>query len=38
MMVTVGYMLVGMGIFLFGLIVGGALVMAGYNNGSEHKS
>lgn len=38
MLVTVGYMLIGMGIFAFGLIVGGALVMAGYKNGSEQHS
>ena len=38
MLVTVGYMLIGMGIFAFGLIVGGALVMAGYKNGTDKQS
>ena len=38
MLVSIGYMLVGMGIFGLGLIVGGALVIAGYKNGSEHNS
>jgi hypothetical protein len=38
MLAGIGYMLAGIGIFTAGLLVGGALVMAGYKNGTDKQS